>query len=204
MTKKEFFQAVRSYIEANAVEPRAGFRANVLKFQVGEYTLIVEHRQRGTGIVSVQHGYTYALIEQSMHPGKWSDYEAKQVLAAIALTPKAECTTCQRTSACLTDDPQAEDTITITEHPRSYRVTFPYKHNRYALAGFHEAGMIWKSPNNVGGKSDEVYWVIQTHKLTRALEVIGYWYGENPLPGQRRYKVEVKAAKVAPLQTKGD
>lgn len=73
MTKKEFFQAVRSYIEANAVEPRAGFRANVLKFQVGEYTLIVEHRQRGTGIVSVQHGYTYALIEQSMHPGKWSD-----------------------------------------------------------------------------------------------------------------------------------
>lgn len=83
--------------------------------------------------------------------------------------------------------------ILITEHPNSYRVTFPYKH-QIGWHGFKQAGMWFKKSDNVGGIEGQVYWCIPKAKLQAALDVIQYWYTEHPLIGQSAYGVRVQEA----------
>lgn len=71
----------------------------------------------------------------------------------------------------------------------AYRVFLPYKPSRYAEGGFHQAGMVWVSH---GPEDTDIDWAIPADKLDAALELICYWYGENPQPGFPPYTVRVK------------
>lgn len=86
--------------------------------------------------------------------------------------------------------------ILITEHPNSYRVTFPYKH-QVGWHGFKQAGMWFKKADNVGGIEGQVYWCIPKAKLQAALDVIQYWYTEHPMVGESAYGVRVREAATA-------
>ncbi len=80
--------------------------------------------------------------------------------------------------------------ITITERERTYHVFFPYKHE-IGWRGFKQVGMTWKSPNNAGGSTQGVYWMIPKDRLAEAVDVITYWYTERPLVGCKQYGVRV-------------
>lgn len=55
MTKQQFFNAIRNYINKNTAEPHPGFIANNLSLTVGEFDLAIEGRgSRGIGYVTVR------------------------------------------------------------------------------------------------------------------------------------------------------
>lgn len=83
--------------------------------------------------------------------------------------------------------------IVIEETPRAFKAVFPYKHE-IGWRGFKQVGMWFKEPQNIGGSASGVFWFIPKEKLDAALDVIQYWYTENPLIGHPEYGVRVQRA----------
>lgn len=68
MEKSQFFNAIRTFVNNNAVEPRPGFVANNLSITVGNFEFSIEGRNRGLGYVTVREGGVIVLDECVLHP----------------------------------------------------------------------------------------------------------------------------------------
>lgn len=54
MNKQIFFDIIRQIINAYAFEPRSGFVANCLTYELSGFSLSIEGRNRGTGYIIVR------------------------------------------------------------------------------------------------------------------------------------------------------
>ena len=75
--------------------------------------------------------------------------------------------------------------IVITPTARGYATEFPYKPGRFAIAGFHSLGMVWRKDES------GVKWLIPAGKIDQAVDFIDYWFGKNREPGREAYGVRI-------------
>lgn len=86
MNKEKFYNAVRKFIENNAVEPRAGFKSNNLGIEVDGYLFSLEGRNRGTGYVTIRDAAsfdTFACELPASLGGHFNEGKAAGALLAL-------------------------------------------------------------------------------------------------------------------------
>jgi len=120
MNKQAFFDAIRAFVNANAVEPHKGFVNNNLSIAIDDFIFAIEGRDAGIGYVTVRIqfmgdpalGGEIACELPKAHGGCFDEPNCAEALLAIVQhdyvdTQIGECPICKRTNACLKDDPQA-------------------------------------------------------------------------------------------------
>ncbi len=186
MNKEHAFKKIKDFVEAGAVKSPV---EHELEREAMGYRFCVRGRERGYGYVVV---FNRAGNIIACNNPQTAEFDEASVLMALA-TIDTEFDTAITDGdslklADLKDDRQLNEII-VEERSRSFHVTFPYKHTYWR--GFKQAGMTFKTAQNIGGSDDGVYWTIPMDKLQSAMDVIHHAYTEHPDVGRPNYGVRV-------------